>query len=148
MKLKDKETGSVYEIRDAHKNLKVRVTNKNVNEGIQCDACNCAIAMGVKEKPGLDYVRIGAGVAFVGNKNDDYLLRYTLKNTDRRMAKAFDVAKVFLPGTYTLQAPVGSKKIGARSGSKSGSQTRNGRARTVFNTPQVRGVFWPSPEGE
>lgn len=148
----DKETDVTYEVRDATRNKRVRVTNKNINESVQCDACNCAIALGAKDSKDVDYVRIGAGVALIGNKDDSYLTRYILDNTTSWYAKAFDIAslekgqKVFLPGLYTLIAPKGSKKIGARAGRPSGTNVRNGKARSVFNSKQVRGVFWPAPE--
>lgn len=147
-KFTDRKSGETFVVKDSEKNFKALVNNADVREGIQCDACNCAIALAVKKnrKVDADGVRIGAGIALVRFVGDPHWTRFILKNTDRRMAKAFDLAKVFLPGTYTLLAPTGSKKIGARSGKPSGTTTRKGTARTVFGSAQIRGVFWPSPE--
>lgn len=146
MHFRDPDTGIIHEIKDAIKPLRVRVTNKNINEATPCDACNCAIAKGAKELKGITYARIGAGVALVGHEGNDHLTRYILKNTDRWSAKKFDLAGVFFAGTYTLTAPKGSRKLGARSGQKPGSNVRTGRAHTVWNSPQVRGIFWAAPE--
>lgn len=94
-------------ISDAVSPLVFSVTRRDVNKGKTQDPMSCAIAQGLNCKKDVVSVRIGQRVALVEYK--DRVVRYEIDKEDTRKIAAFDAARYFQPGQYTLKIP--TKKI-------------------------------------
>lgn len=122
---------------DATTPLVLKVTQKDIDQAVQRDAGECAIARCALRQKGIVDVRIGASRAFVDY--DDRVERFVIdRETSQRLA-VFDKDDYFAPGTYILQPPPPGKQIGDRVGGASGSNTRRGRARNVDRAESLRG---------
>lgn len=122
---------------DATAPLVIKVSQRDIEKATQADAGECAIAKGCKRLPGVGDVRIGASIAFVDY--NDRVERYVLAPEDRKRIDVFDEDGYFKPGEYTLLPPPPEKKIGARVGTKPGSNTRNKKAPGVDRATPRRG---------
>ena len=128
------------EVRDATAPLTVKVTQKDIDQAVQRDPETCAVARGCKRMKDVIDVRIGATTAFVDRGN--YIERFVIDPDDRKRLAVFDRDGYFAPGTYRLLPPPEERKIGARAGQKSGSNTRNRKAAQLPLRPRVSaGMF-------
>jgi len=129
-------------VEDTKRNLTIQVNRpQDIKGATQTDDQNCPIARALKRGFNVLSVSVGAGVVYVELK--DRYLRYVMSREDQEMVRAYDKAGYFRPTTITLLVPPPSKAIGARAGTKSGSNTRTGRARNVRNAPPLRHVRLP-----
>lgn len=132
---------------DAIAPLTIKVGARDAKSGIIGDPRNCAIARALKRQGVAQNVAVGASIVYV-ERADGVWVRYQLKSEDKKMIQAFDQLRYFRPGTYELQPPAPSKRIGARRGKPSGSNTRGtGKSVQATRKTPTRVVCTPTIGG-
>jgi hypothetical protein len=119
---------------DATETMEIRVMRRDIDSAIPRCVTDCAMAQRIKRIKGVEGVRVGAGIVLVEKK--DEILRFELLPEDKKKIHDFDKAGYFRPDTYVLQPP--KTKLGARKGTKPGSNKREGKARNVLREPPLR----------
>lgn len=128
-------------VNDAAKPLTIQVQRQDISGATPTDDQNCPVARALLRGYKILSVSVGAGVVYV--ETPKQYVRFILSREDREMIHAYDQAGYFRPCTLTLLVPSPSRKIGARAGTKPGSNTRKGKAKNVRNAPPLRHVRLP-----
>lgn len=129
---------------DATEPLVVKVFPRHIKAAQPCDEEHCALAQSIKTQRGVIDCRVGNGTVYVEKK--DHYVRYVMDKETRKKIDAFDKAGYFQPGTYTFSAPLVRQRIGARAGTKPGSNKRTGKAKSVHTARPLRNVRWYNVE--
>lgn len=99
-------------VRDGSLDLSLSVLQCDIESAIPRDPTNCVIALASgRLGPGTE-VSIGAAFALVRMPGDGVHRRYVLSPDTRRKVREFDKTGIFPPGTVTLKAPVGVRRLG------------------------------------
>lgn len=134
-------TGQTIVVIDGTHEMKLNVEDVDVTSAKQGDSKDCAIAQCVKRDPSVIDVQVGASTVFVRYANR--IERYILSPQDRKRISVFDSDGYFKSGEYTLLPPPDKRKIGARAGTKPGSNVRKAKAASVDRAKPIRGTVSP-----
>ena len=126
---------------DAAKPLTIQVQRQDIKGATPTDDQNCPIARSLLRGFKVVSVSVGAGVVYV--ETPKQYVRFVMSKEDQEMVRAYDQSGYFRPCTLQLNVPPASKRIGARAGTKPGSNKRTGKARSVRNAPPLRHVRLP-----
>ena len=112
---------------DGKRKLSTTISAGDLATAVPEDHHHCAIAQSLRRSKGVHAVSVGNSMVYV-EREEGVIERYMLDGNERALIKAFDVAGAFPCGyRVTLQPPPVSRKIGARAGTKSGSNKRTGK---------------------
>lgn len=100
---------------DATKDLRFRVTRRAIDEGVAGDANRCIFACALGDRKGVVYAEVRPNFTRIVF-SDGRRLHYVTPRELRMALKAFDIADAAIvePGTYTLLAPTGVRRIASR----------------------------------
>jgi len=126
---------------DAKQPLILDIERQDIKGANPTDDRECPIARCTMRQPGVLSVSVGANFVYV--EYAKLTKRFVLSTEDRKMVRAYDEAGYFRPCTVTLLPPPPSVQIGARKGSKPGTNVRAGNAKTALNRPPLRHVRLP-----
>lgn len=121
---------------DAIKDMTITITEEDRTNAVCGDRHHCVIANAVRRYRGVLDVRVGATSARVLRRDGWH--RYILPPTEVANVYAFDaMGQKMPPGTKVhLLAPKPHQRLGARSGSKPGSNRRSGKRTSVATRRQ------------
>ena len=127
------KTQTRYErtIRDADTNLVVHVKPQDIKGAVCRDHQKCVIARAImrQRKSTARWVDVGNSVVLVGTGKKSGL-RFLLNGQAKEQVRFFDENDGrFAPCSVELRAPVRAEKIGAREGTRRGSNKRRSRSR-------------------
>jgi hypothetical protein len=111
---------------------------------VRCSPKHCVAANRLARMPGVLDQNVGAGSARVLRKDGWH--RYDLHPDTAAAVRAYDEAGEVMPAGFRLVFVPPRKKLGARSGEKSGSDKRSGAGTSVATRrPSTRSIFVEPP---
>lgn len=134
----------VVSVDDASKDVTVEVTKADNQNGMVKSHKTCAMAVCVKRTLKADGVIIAVRTAYV--VYGDKAVRYRLPESIAREIVSFDRKAGFAVGTYKLNAPCKSEKLGHPSGDHSNRNGNRppGKFRFMHHTSGIRTVLGAS----
>ena len=111
---------------DATKSITLNITNNDCTLASRKDHANCVISRACMKSTGSDAL-VYVSRVYIKQDYQDVWVRYIVRNSLRTQVVAFDQGGDFSPGTYVLDAPPLTKKLGSRGGgvpSKAGNKPR------------------------
>lgn len=122
-------------MKDGTKKVSTSITAGDLASAVPTDPAHCAIAESLRRSKGVQQISVGGSKVYVIYTSDpNTVVRYDISANDRALIKAFDVQGAFPCGyRVTLLPPPPSRQIGARAGTKPGSNTRSGKGNNALN---------------
>lgn len=118
----------VQHVDDADDSIEITVTKHDDQISTKKSPIRCAMAIALKRELHLDGVIMSIGVAYA--IKGDRAVRYHVPKRTAREVIAFDRGGYFAPGTYKLNKPHRSARLGAKQGGPSESGPAIGHRRT------------------
>jgi hypothetical protein len=130
----------VKTVSDARSDMRVEVTKKDEAVSHKKDHNNCAMAVACKRKMHLDGVIVARTTMYLVKGNN--AIRYKLSEAASREVVSFDRGGGFAPGTYLVNAPSPSIRLGAKAGGHSRDNKGNGKPKQLHHyTTGIRAVL-------
>jgi hypothetical protein len=133
---------NVVSVSDADDNAIVEVTNSDVKNSAKKDLNGCAMAVAAKRQFHATGMIVAPSVAYVVKHNK--AIRFQLPPSVQKEIVSFDRGGGFAEGTYQLNYPKPSQRIGARSErafSPSRTHDDKGKRRFQHATTGIRAVL-------
>ncbi len=123
-----------YEIVDASRAKRLKVSVRDIEEGDPRDPHNCAVVCAAR-RDGADEAWILRTMAILIYHRDKRAVRYSLNHYDRKLIREYDQTGRFEPQSFRLAAPCPDARIG----SEARRQAREARRdRTVASVGPMR----------
>lgn len=133
---------NVKSVTDADDNAVVEVTTTDVKNSAKKDLNGCAMAVAAKRQFHATGMIVAPSVAYV--IKHDKAIRFQLPTSVQKEIVSFDRGGGFASGTYQLNYPKKSQRIGARQGralSESRAHDNKGKRRYYHATTGIRAVL-------
>ena len=101
------------DIKDAKESINIFITQEDIDRGVEGNPKQCTAAQCLRRAMGNSNVAMFLYTAYVQLPSDPHITRYTVPQKLRDgVVKPQDNGGDPKPGTYTLQAPVGTDRLG------------------------------------
>lgn len=102
---------------DAADRITINITNNDCTLATRKDHANCVVSRACMKHTGSD-VLVYVSRVYIKQAYQDVWVRYIIRNSLRTQVVAFDQGGDFSPGSYILDAPPPTKKLGSKGGSQ------------------------------
>lgn len=124
---------------DATKPLDLKITKRDIEEGVAGDAQQCIIAKALCRNPDISGAEVRPNFALVHFK-DGRTVRYVTSAALQMALTALDAygARIIPPGTYTLEVPTGVRSLAGRAKARGNYLARKAAGIARTNKPRTR----------